>query len=248
MIMIINLFSVFDPVTSFKFSINWIRIIYILLFFPLMYWFVPSRWNILIYLFLEFLVNEFKTSLFKKNNLINLLIYVSIFFFIIFNNLIGIFRYIFTSTRHLVVRLSISLSLWISFIIFGWLNYTNHIFIHLVPSGTPGILIPFIVLIETIRNIIRPGTLAVRLSANIIAGHLLITLISSTGSNLNIIFLLIMLIVQIILIVLELRVAVIQAYVFSVLRTLYRTESNYENIITTISFSNFKSVAIIKIF
>lgn len=226
--MVINLFSVFDPATSLIFSLNWLRIIYILIFFPFMFWLIPSRFNIFIYVLIEFLLNEFKVLIVKKINLINLLIYISLFFFILFNNFIGIFNYIFTSTSHLVVRLSMSLTLWISFIIFGWINQIDHIFVHLVPLGTPGVLIPFIVLIETIRNIIRPGTLAVRLAANIIAGHLLLTLISSTGPRINLFLLILMLFGQIILIVLELRVAVIQAYVFSVLRTLYRTESNYE--------------------
>jgi len=99
-------------------------------------------------------------------------------------------------------------------------------FIHLVPQGTPNILIFFIVLIETIRNLIRPRTLAVRLTANMIAGHLLITLISSTGNFLIILFLFIMLLIQCLLIILELRVSIIQAYVFSVLITLYRAEVN----------------------
>lgn len=241
--MIINLFSVFDPVTSIIFSFNWIRRIYVLLFLPLSYWFIPSRWNIIIYLLIRFLLNEFKVLIVKKENLINLLIYISLFFFIILNNFIGLFRYIFTSTSHLIVGLRISITLWISYIIYGWIYNTNYMFVHLVPIGTPVILIPFIVLIESIRNIIRPGTLAVRLAANIIAGHLLITLISSTGSRLNLILLLFMLLSHRLLIILELRVALIQAYVFSVLRTLYRTESNYEKIKSAFSFSNIKTLA-----
>jgi hypothetical protein len=60
---------------------------------------------------------------------------------------------------------------------------TNHIFEHLVPQGTSTILIPFMVVIETIRNLIRPGTLAVRLTANIIAGHLLLTLLGNNGPS-----------------------------------------------------------------
>jgi F-type H+-transporting ATPase subunit a len=73
----------------------------------------------------------------------------------------------------------------ISASVYGWANNTQHIFAHLVPQGTPGVFIPFMVCIETIINVIRPGTLAVRLSANIIAGHLLITLIGNTGPGVS---------------------------------------------------------------
>jgi F-type H+-transporting ATPase subunit a len=94
----------------------------------------------------------------------------------------------------------------------------------LVPQGTPSVLIPFIVCIETIRNIIRPGTLAVRLTANIIAGHLLITLLGNTGNSLSYFLLSFLIIGQIALLILESAVAIIQAYVFAILSTLYSRE------------------------
>jgi F-type H+-transporting ATPase subunit a len=93
-----------------------------------------------------------------------------------------------------------------------------------VPQGTPSALIIFIVLIETIRNFIRPGTLAIRLTANIIAGHLLITLLGNTGSSILNYILILLLIIQILLLILESAVAIIQSYVFTVLRTLYSRE------------------------
>lgn len=85
---------------------------------------------------------------------------------------------------------------------------------------------PFIVLIETIRNVIRPGTLAIRLAANIIAGHLLLTLLGNTGPSLSTSILFILLSAQILLLILESAVAIIQSYVFAVLRTLYTREIN----------------------
>merc|ERR1712096_488028 len=54
------------------------------------------------------------------------------------------------------------------------------------PVGTPAVLIPVIVIIETIRNLIRPGALAVRLAANIVAGHLLLSLLGGQGAALRI--------------------------------------------------------------
>jgi F-type H+-transporting ATPase subunit a len=95
---------------------------------------------------------------------------------------------------------------------------------HLVPLGTPGALIPLIVIIETVRNIIRPGTLAVRLAANIIAGHLLLVLLGNQGPGASSAILGVLLVVQVLLLVLETAVAAIQSYVFAVLSTLYSSE------------------------
>jgi len=95
---------------------------------------------------------------------------------------------------------------------------------HLVPSGTPNILIPLIVLIELVSNFIRPITLSVRLAANIVAGHLLIRLVN--GGKLTIITTPIILISGIVLIVLEVSVAFIQGYVFSTLSVIYFSELN----------------------
>jgi F-type H+-transporting ATPase subunit a len=83
---------------------------------------------------------------------------------------------------------------------------------------------PFMVCIETIRNIIRPGTLAVRLSANMIAGHLLLTLMGNTGRGLGYLIVSFLLVGQLCLLVLESAVSIIQGYVFAVLRTLYSSE------------------------
>jgi F-type H+-transporting ATPase subunit a len=93
-----------------------------------------------------------------------------------------------------------------------------------VPQGTPGVLMPFMVCIESISNIIRPGTLAVRLSANIIAGHLLITLMGNTGPGIMNIIVGLLVLGQLCLLVLESAVSIIQGYVFAVLRTLYSSE------------------------
>lgn len=225
--MISNLFSIFDPSTNlFNISFNWIRTILGIIFIPYSFWLIPNRhflfWNFI----LLKLHNEFKTLL--KNNYFqgSTFIFISIFSFILFNNFLGLFPYIFTRTSHLTLSLSISLPLWLSFMIYGWLNNSQHIFIHIIPQGTPTILIPFIVLIETIRNIIRPGTLAVRLTANIIAGHLLITLLRGTGPSIPNYFIIILVIIQILLLILESAVAVIQSYVIAILRTLYSREVN----------------------
>lgn len=224
--MITNLFSIFDPSTNLiNLPINWIRTILGLLFIPYRFWLIPNRHFIIWNFISKKLHNEFKTLL--KNNYFNgsTFIFISLFFYF-FNNFLGLFPYIFTRTRHLTISLSLSIPLWLRFILYGWIKNTNHIFIHIIPQGTPYILIPFIVIIETIRNIIRPGTLAVRLTANIIAGHLLITLLRRTGTNISFYIIIILIFIQIILIILESAVAIIQSYVITILRTLYYSEVN----------------------
>lgn len=152
------------------------------------------------------------------------------FTFIIITNILGLSPYTFTATRHIRITLSISLPVWVGLIIFGWFNTPRHMLAHLIPQSTPPILIPFIVLIETTRNLIRPATLAIRLTANIIAGHLLITLLGNqVASNDSILIEPLIVITPTILLTLEIAVAVIQSYVFSVLITLYAREVSYDN-------------------
>ena len=225
--MITNLFSVFDPSTSiFNLSLNWIRTFIGIIIIPFSFWLMPSRINYIWNNILITLFKEFKTLLGPNSENGCSFIFISLFSLILFNNFLGLFPYIFTRTSHLTLTLSLALPLWLRFIIYGWLNNTQHIFAHLVPQGTPTALIPFIVCIETIRNVIRPGTLAVRLTANIIAGHLLLTLIGNTGNSLSYFLLSFLIIRQIALLILESAVAIIQSYVFAVLSTLYSREIN----------------------
>nr|UDF83721.1 ATP synthase F0 subunit 6 [Vermiophis taishanensis] len=225
--MMTNLFSSFDPSTSiFNFSLNWLSTFLGMLLIPSIYWLMPSRYQIIWHNILLILHKEFKTLLGPNSHNGSTIIFISIFSLILFNNFMGLFPYIFTSTSHLVLTLTLALPLWLSFMLYGWINNSTHMFIHLVPQGTPKILMPFMVCIETISNIIRPGTLAVRLTANMIAGHLLLTLLGNTGPMMNNYLIYFLIIIQILLLILESAVAIIQSYVFSVLSTLYSSEVN----------------------
>nr|YP_010127615.1 ATP synthase F0 subunit 6 [Syrphus torvus]QPP19871.1 ATP synthase F0 subunit 6 [Syrphus torvus] len=223
--MMSNLFSVFDPSSSIlNLSLNWLSTFIGLLMIPSMYWFMPSRYHIIWNNILTTLHKEFKVLLGNPSQKGMTLIFVSLFSLILFNNFMGLFPYIFTSTSHLTLTLMLALPLWLAFMIYGWLNHTQHMFAHLVPQGTPGVLMPFMVCIETISNVIRPGTLAVRLTANMIAGHLLMTLLGNTGPSLSSMIIVVLLVVQMLLLILESAVAIIQSYVFAVLSTLYSSE------------------------
>nr|UBA16576.1 ATP synthase F0 subunit 6 [Pseudergolis wedah] len=222
-----NLFSIFDPTTNiFNLSINWMSTFIGLMFIPYSFWFLPNRQMMMWNFISSKLHMEFKTLMGISSFNGSTFIFISLFFFILFNNFLGLFPYIFTSTSHLNLTLTLSLTLWLSFMIYGWINNYQHMFIHMIPQGTPTILMPFMVMIETISNIIRPGTLAVRLTANMIAGHLLLTLLSNTGNMMPNYLLIILILIQILLLMLESAVAIIQAYVITILSTLYSSEVN----------------------
>nr|YP_009351018.1 ATP synthase F0 subunit 6 [Aciculitermes aciculatus]AQP28367.1 ATP synthase F0 subunit 6 [Aciculitermes aciculatus] len=226
--MMSNLFSIFDPTTEINnLPLNWTSTTIGILLIPTSIWLIPSRNSMMVNLLMNKLHQEMKTILSKGNeNKGNSFILTSLFLMILMNNFLGLFPYIFTSTSHLTLTLTLALPMWMSFMLFGWIKNTNHMFEHLVPQGTPTMLMPFMVLIETISNLIRPGTLAVRLTANMIAGHLLLTLLGNNGPSMSSTLLMVLITTQILLLILEAAVAVIQSYVFAILSTLYSSEVN----------------------
>lgn len=220
--MITNLFSSFDPISStFNFQLNWIAIfLFIIVFYPL-FWISASKSSILYSELTSYITKEF-IPLFKSYK--NIIFFNVLFIFILINNIFGLIPYTFTRTAHIAITLSMALTIWLIFILYGWINNTNHMFAHLVPLGTPIVLIPFMVLIESIRNVIRPITLSVRLAANLTAGHLLLILLGESIVNNRILIVITVTAAQFALITLEAAVAVIQAYVFATLSTLYARE------------------------
>nr|YP_009643523.1 ATP synthase F0 subunit 6 [Antilochus coquebertii]APO08966.1 ATP synthase F0 subunit 6 [Antilochus coquebertii] len=220
--MMTNLFSAFDPATSKMMSLNWISTIMVIILIPTSFWLLPSKPMIIKNKMIEALTFEFKLLLGPSSKGFTLLS-ISLFTYIMINNMMGLLPYIFTGSSHMTFTLTLALPLWLSLMLYGWINHMNSMFSHLVPTGTPSVLMPFMVIIETLSNLIRPGALAVRLMANMIAGHLLMSLLGNNMTNAtNMIPFILM--VQMLLMMFESAVAVIQAYVFSVLMTLYTSE------------------------
>nr|YP_007374655.1 ATP synthase F0 subunit 6 [Sirthenea flavipes]ADU58101.1 ATP synthase F0 subunit 6 [Sirthenea flavipes] len=229
--MMSNLFSTFDPSTSMSFSLNWISTFLGFMIFPSMYWMLPSRYTIIINSIMMKLHLEFKTLLGESKNSKGIkLLFIGTFMFILFNNMMGLLPYVFTSSSHLAFTLTLALPMWLSLMLFGWINHTQHMLAHLIPEGSPAVLMPFMACIETISNIIRPGSLAVRLTANMIAGHLLMCLLGNNMTSVSTMIMPMIMIIQIMLMLFETAVSIIQAYVFSILSTLYTSEVIYENI------------------
>lgn len=221
---LINLFEIFDPSSNNYLSLNWLFIFLPILVFPRIYWLIQSRILYIIKLLLNFIYNEFKI-ISKSKYQSNIIIFIRLIIYIIIVNIFRLIPYIFTLTRHLLLNIALSLTLWFRFLIY--LIYNNYIAFlrHLVPLNSPVFLINFIVIIELIRLIIRPWTLSIRLSANLISGHLILTLLGIFIRNF-ISILPINLLIQNILLILEIFISIIQSYVFSILLILYFSESN----------------------
>uniref|UniRef100_A0AAT9FF75 ATP synthase subunit a n=1 Tax=Haemaphysalis megaspinosa TaxID=1155002 RepID=A0AAT9FF75_9ACAR len=217
-----NLFSIFDPSTSSWFSWNWCSMTIFMVMYPSLFWKSSSMfiisWKILLSKFFQEMMNNLKPYKYK-----NILFFISIFILILFSNILGLFPYVFTASSHLIFTMYLAFPIWLSMIIFSLLNKFNKFMSHLVPIGSPIFLSAFMVLIETVSNLIRPITLSVRLMANMISGHLLIHLLSSL-SLISHFMMFISLPIMILLMILETAVAIIQSFVFITLISLYVNE------------------------
>nr|YP_008816328.2 ATP synthase F0 subunit 6 [Babina holsti] len=154
----------------------------------------------------------------------------SLMIFLLSMNLLGLLPYTFTPTTQLSINLGLATPLWLTTVLVGFRNQLTHSLAHFLPEGTPTPLIPVLILIETISLFIRPLALGVRLTANLTAGHLLIHLISSAVSAiffLSITASMLTFLVLVLLTILEIAVAMIQAYVFVLLLSLYLQENTY---------------------
>nr|QJQ26923.1 ATP synthase F0 subunit 6 [Hemisphaerius rufovarius] len=212
----VSLFSSFDPSSSIK-QINWIMLFSPMIILPMNFWMKKSRWNMMKKKLENMISSEMKNNTMHKEMI---LLSTSMFFLIMINNMMGLFPFIFTSTSHMSISVSMALPMWLTFMIYGWWKLTNKMFLHLLPSGTPGPIMPMMILIETTGNMIRPISLSVRLTANMIAGHLLMTLLGNMNESLF----MVTLPMKIMLMSFETAISIIQAYVFSTLITLYSSE------------------------
>nr|YP_009158945.1 ATP synthase F0 subunit 6 [Eozapus setchuanus]AIG99659.1 ATP synthase F0 subunit 6 [Eozapus setchuanus] len=152
------------------------------------------------------------------------LMLLSLIIFIGSTNLLGLLPHTFTPTTQLSMNLGMAVPLWAGAVVLGFRHKMKASLAHFLPQGTPIPLIPMLIIIETISLFIQPMALAVRLTANITAGHLLIHLIGGATlilMSINIPVSLVTFIIMIMLTMLEFAVALIQAYVFTLLVSLY---------------------------
>nr|AFJ15623.1 ATP synthase subunit 6 [Satanoperca daemon] len=176
-------------------------------------------------------INRFAQQIFLPINLSGhkwAALLTSVMLFLITLNMLGLLPYTFTPTTQLSLNMAFAVPLWLATVIIGMRNQPTHALGHLLPEGTPTLLIPVLIIIETISLFIRPLALGVRLTANLTAGHLLIQLIATAASVLLPLMPTIALLTATLLLLLtllEVAVAMIQAYVFVLLLSLYLQEN-----------------------
>jgi len=219
--MITNLFSVFDGIGYYhEWGYGSLQIASLAYYGLSSYvWKINNSYNRLKKIIKALFLREFSRLLISHNLKYVLIINFTLLIYLASNNLFSLFPHI-LGLFCLFKYSFFCLLFWLAFIFFCSTTYINNFFSHIIPHNTPFMLIHFIVLIELVRNTIRPLTLAIRLIANITAGHLILTLIGVRAPALNLSAVLFIILI-IIIMVIELAVSVIQGYIYSVLLVLY---------------------------
>jgi ATP synthase subunit 6 len=191
---------------------------------------VPNRWQTMIETLYKVLVGMVTDNVGPKGEKYFPFIF-TLFLFIVTSNLIGLVPYSFTLTSHLIVTFSLALIVFISVNIIGARQHGMRMFSLFLPAGTSLPLAFLLVPIELVSYIFKPISLSVRLFANLMAGHTLLKVIAGFGWSLmgctGLLFLAhyVPLLVLLPLFGLELAVALIQAYVFSILSCIYLNDA-----------------------
>nr|YP_009730037.1 ATP synthase F0 subunit 6 [Sineleotris chalmersi]QHY00030.1 ATP synthase F0 subunit 6 [Sineleotris chalmersi] len=191
-----------------------------------------SRWlNSRLLTLQSWFINRFTYQLFMPLNRGGhkwAVILTSLMLFLISLNMLGLLPYTFTPTTQLSMNMGLAMPLWLATVLIGLRNQPTIALGHLLPEGTPTPLIPVLIIIETISLFIRPLALGVRLTANLTAGHLLIQLIATAAFVLLPLMPTVAILTGMLLFLLtmlEIAVAMIQAYVFVLLLSLYLQEN-----------------------
>jgi F-type H+-transporting ATPase subunit a len=191
---------------------------------------VPNRWQSFVEMIYEFVANLIQEQIGEKGKKYFPLIF-TLFSFLLFSNLIGMIPYSFTTTSHLIVTFSLSVSVFIAVTLIGFQIHGIHFFSFLLPPGAPLALAPFLVVIELVSYSFRAISLGVRLFANMMAGHTLVKILSGfawTMLSLGGIMFFVSFIpfaVVFALTFLEVGVACLQAYVFTILTCIYLNDA-----------------------
>ncbi|KJV08735.1 hypothetical protein VZ95_15865 [Elstera litoralis] len=145
----------------------------------------------------------------------------SLFIFVLFGNLLGMIPFSFTFTSHIIVTFGLAATVFVAVTVIALMRHGLHFFSFFLPHGTPWWMAVIVVPIEILSYFARPVSLSIRLFANMMAGHTMLKVFGGFAVSLGIIGGLAPLALIVALTGFEILVALLQAYVFSILTCLY---------------------------
>ncbi len=181
---------------------------------------VPGRWQSMAEMSYEFVANLLRDTVGNEGRKYFPFVF-SLFMFILFGNMLGMIPYSFTFTSHVIVTFAMALTVFIGVTILGFIKHGIHFFSFFVPPGVSVILWPLMIPIEVISYLSRPISLAVRLFANLTAGHTMLKVFAGFVVSLGIVGGFLPFAFVVALTGLELLIAFLQAYVFTILTCFY---------------------------
>jgi F-type H+-transporting ATPase subunit a len=185
---------------------------------------VPGRWQSIAELLYEFNAGMVKDNV-GKEGLKYLPFIFTLFLFILFGNVLGLMPYGFAYTSHIIVNASLALFIFVAVTIIGFWRHGLHYFSLFLPKGTPVAVAFFLVPIEIMSYFIRPVSLSLRLFANMLAGHVLLKVLAGFIVVLGLAFGWVPFLAVFAVTLLEIMVALIQAYVFALLTCIYLNDA-----------------------
>ena len=144
----------------------------------------------------------------------------SLFMFVLFSNFLGLIPYSYTVTSQIIVTFALAATVFIGVTIVGIVKHGTHFLRLFVPEGVPIVLLLLLVPIELLSYFIRPFTLAIRLFANMLAGHTMLAIFGGFAASVGLLAIL-PVALDVAILALEVLVAALQAYVFAILTCLY---------------------------
>ncbi len=185
---------------------------------------VPSRWQCLAEISYEFIGNMIRDNVGQEGRKYFPFIF-TLFMFVFAGNLLGMMPYSFTFTSHIVVTFAMAAVVFVGVTLIGFAKHGLHFLSFFLPSGVPIIMAPLLIPIEILSYFTRPVSLALRLFANMTAGHTMLKVFASFIAPLGIIGGIIPLALVIGLTGLEFIIAFLQAYVFTILSCVYLNDA-----------------------
>jgi ATP synthase subunit 6 len=192
---------------------------------------VPQRWQYVVESFYTFLQGVVNDTIGKKHGQGYFPFLVALFFYILFANFLGLVPYTFSVTAQIIVTFALGATGFFAVNVVAFREHGLHFFSFFVPKGAPKAMLPFLVLIEVVSYAFRVISLSVRLFANLTAGHCLLVILSGfcwTMLHMGVLMAIVSLLpfaTVLAVTALEAAIAFLQAYVFTVLMSLFLSDA-----------------------